>query len=299
MGARSGVHVIHRVHIAAALGLGLCLGLAGCAFQPGGAAGEIDGNGGDDDDQADGTSADAPVVTDGRPVDAPIAVIDAPVDAMVPEGGLVRVATLTAAGALDGVADELGGSMRYPLDLATPGHRDFVTGYQPSMRAELRAGQDATYLYLFVEVFEAEPHSGDSMSTWQNDAVTFYLDTNNDRAGAYGNDDHEIIIDYRPTYGIYPTTNGVVDPTIEAVRLNTADGFTIEARMLKSGLGSLLGGRVGFGWGIYDDDGGGNAEAYGLWYERPAPRCATCCTGEAHAEAWCDTTMLGQLAFSP
>jgi hypothetical protein len=288
MGARSGVHVIQRVHIAIALGLSA----SACAFQPGGAGSEVDA---DIITPSDGASIDAPVPTDGRPpIDARIdAAIDAPSDE-----GLVRSVALTGGGNLDGEPLEYSSSQLYSLDMGGAGHRDLAAGYTPSMRAELRAGHDATYLYLFVEVIEVEPHQGDSASTWQNDAVTFYFDTNNDRSGAYGADDHEVIIDYRPTYGIYPTTNGV-DPTLDAVRLNTAAGFTIEARFPRNALGSVPpGGRMGFSWGIYDDDGGGNAEGYGLWYERPGMRCATCCTGESHAEAWCDTTMLGELGFN-
>ena len=144
---------------------------------------------------------------------------------------------------------------------------------------------------------EAGTHSGDSASTWENDAVTFYFDTNDDRSGTFGADDHEVIIDVRPVYGIYPSTNGA-DPVMEAVRLDTTAGFSIEARFTKASLGTPSNGRIGFTWGVYDDDAGGTAEGYGLWYERPAPRCATCCDDETHAEAWCDTTLLGELQFN-
>lgn len=271
--------------------LGLAAGLAACAFQPGGAAElAVDG---DVVIAVDGAATDAAAPTiDGRGPDG--ATIS--VDAATPTEGVIRVAPLTAAGVVDGVGDELGSSLRYPLDLGGGGHRDLAAGYVPSMRAELRAGQDATYLYLLVEVTEAGTHFGDSASTWENDAVTFYFDTNDDRSGTFGADDHEVIIDVRPVYAIYPSTNGA-DPVMEAVRLDTTAGFSIEARFTKASLGNGANGRLGFSWGVYDDDAGGNAEGYGLWYELPATRCATCCLGEAHAEAWCDTTLLGELAF--
>lgn len=282
----------HRVVI-------LSLAFAGCAFEPTGA-----GPAGDPDAPAidvDGPASDGPAI-DGSAIDAPmidgpVITVDAAIDAPSVEAGVVRVAAASAQGAVDGMDGEYASATVYAMDLGGAGHRDFLTGYVPSMRAELRAAQDAAYLYLLVEVVESGMHYGDSAETWQNDAVTFYFDTNNDRSGAYGNDDHEIIVDFFPRYAIYPTDNGVANPTIEAVRLDTAEGFTVEARILKSTLG-LPSARKGFGWGLYDDDGGGNADAYGLWYERPAQRCATCCTGEDHAEAWCDTTLLGEIQFN-
>lgn len=279
-----------RVYLALVLGMAL----VACGFNPSGGTGDPDG----DVNDPDGPAIDAAVTDGALPIDAAVPT-DGRVDAMQPPvAGLVISAPMSDSGALDGNGNEFAASTRYPLDLAMPGHRDFDQGYQPSMRAELRAAHNATHLYLIVDVVEAGGHSGDSSDTWQNDAVTFFFDTNDDRSGAYGGDDHEIIIDFRPMFGIFPTTNGA-DPMLEAVRLDTAAGFTVEARIVRTSLGQLPGtGRYGFGWGIYDDDGGGNAEAFGLWYERPATRCAACCAGENHAEPWCDTTMLGQIAFS-
>lgn len=281
--------MIQRVQLALALAA-----LAGCDFNPSGGTADPDG----DVLDPDGPAIDATVIDGSPPIDAPMPIdgrIDAP---MPPVAGLVISSPLTDSGALDGIANEFAASVPYRLDLSMPGHRDFVTGYQPSMRADLRAAHSATHLYLIVDVTEPGGHSGDSADTWQNDAVTFFFDTNDDRAGAYGADDHEIIVDFRPMFAIFPTNNGA-DPMFEAVRLDTTAGFTVEARIVRSSLGQLpASGRYGFGWGVYDDDGGGNAEAFGLWYERPATRCATCCTGETHAEPWCDTTLLGQLQFS-
>lgn len=265
----------------------LALGLGACGFQPGGAPAEpgaVD---------AATTGDDAAPAIDGRAIDAPAVPIDAPSDE-----GVVRAAPLTAAADLDGVATELGGSTVYSLDLASAAQVELAAGYTPSMRATLRAGHDAQYLYLFFEVIEAKPHQGDSSSTWENDAITFYLDGADDRGGAYGGDDHEVIIDYRPVYGIYPSTNGA-DPTLEAVRLPTDEGFTVEVRLPRAELGTQpSAGRIGFAWGVIDDDGGGAADGYGLWYARTAPRCVDCCAGEARAEAWCDTTLLGELVFN-
>ncbi len=264
--------------------LGCCLSAA-CAFQPGGVV---------DDSRLDAAAVtdDAPAASiDARVIDAPAV----PTDAAVSEG-VIRAAALTAAPLLDGVATELAASTRYAMDLATAANTEFVAGYTPSMSAGLRVGHDATHLHLLFDVIEAKPHSGDSTSTWENDAITFYIDSADDRAGAYGADDHEVIIDYRPVYGIYPATNGA-DPTIQSVRLPTAEGFTVEIRIAKATLGATLGARIGFAWGVIDDDGGGNADGYGLAYVRPAPRCASCCTAFSRAEAWCDTTMLGEIAL--
>lgn len=285
--------VNHRVAIVIVCGV-----LAGCAFEPTGGAGDPDAPGGDDDAAL---AVDAPgidgAVIDAPAIDAPLPV-DAAIDAPGPVAGVVRLAPLSGQGApADGVATEYASSTRYTMDLAGPGHRDTVTGYIPSMRAELRAAHDATHIYLFVEVFELGMQYGDSENTWQNDAITFYFDAANDRSGPIGNDDHEIIIDFRPRYGIYPSDNGA-DPMLDAFRIDTVDGFVVETRILKSSLGTPVNGRMGFGWGLYDDDAGGNADGYGLWYERPATRCATCCTNENHAEAWCDTTLLGEIQFN-
>jgi hypothetical protein len=266
----------------------IALGFAACSFSPTGAV--------DDGVDAAVTGDDAANVA----IDAPRAV-DAPVktiDAALPEPGAIYAAPLTAAPNLDGLATELASSTRYAMDLATAMNPDMASGYTPSMSAGLRAGYDATHLHLLFDVVEAKPHQGDSANTWENDAITFYVDGADDRAGTYGADDHEVIIDYRPQYGIYPTTNGTVDPTIEAVRLPTDAGFTVELRIPRASLGSANASRIGFAWGVYDDDGGGTADGYGLYWMRQAPRCATCCSGEARAQAWCDTTLLGELVFN-
>jgi hypothetical protein len=264
--------------------------LAACSFSPTGAV--------DDGVDAAVTGDDAAnVAIDARPgpgIDAPATSIDA----ALPEPGAIYAAPLTATPVLDGLATELAGSTRYAMDLASAANPVLAAGYTPSMSAGLRAGYDATHLHLLFDVIEAGPHQGDSANTWDNDAITFYLDGADDRAGAYGTDDHEVIIDYRPQYGVYPTTNGTVDPTIEAVRLPTDAGFTVEVRIPRASLGNGSASRIGFAWGVYDDDDGGTAEGYGLYWMRQAPRCATCCTGEARAQAWCDTTLLGELVFN-
>lgn len=262
--------------------------IAGCAFQPGGAA---DGVGGDVD--AATASEDAPATTiDARTIDAPAVPVDA-----APEEGVIRAMPLGGAPDLDGMATELAGSPRYTLDLASAANADLVAGYTPSMTAGLRAGYDATHVHLFFDVAEAKPHQSDSTNTWDNDAITFYIDGANDRAGAYGADDHEVIIDYRPVYGIYPSTNGA-DPVIDAVRLPTTEGFTVEVRIPRASIGDGNATRFGFSWGVFDDDDGGAYDGYGLWWARQAPRCATCCTAETRAQAWCDTTLLGELEFN-
>jgi hypothetical protein len=84
---------------------------------------------------------------------------------------------------------------------------------------------------------------------------------------------------------------------IDAVRLPTTEGFTVEVRIPRTAFAPGAT-RIGFAWGVYDDDGGGTAEGYGLQWMRQAPRCATCCTAETHAQAWCDTTLLGELVFN-
>lgn len=262
--------------------------VAACSFTPSGVAG-------------DGTDAAATEDAANAAIDARPTTIDAPatmIDAALPEEGVIRAVPLSGAPMLDGLALELAGSTRYAMDLATAMNPDMASGYTPSMAAGLRAGYDATHLYLLFDVAEAKPHQGDSSNTWENDAITFYIDGADDRAGTYGADDHEIIIDYRPVYGIYPTTNGTVDPTIEAVRLPTTEGFTVEVRIPRASFGNGSASRIGFAWGVYDDDGGGTAEGYGLHWMRQAPRCASCCTGETRAQAWCDTTLLGELVFN-
>jgi hypothetical protein len=274
------------------LGLGLGLSLVGaCAFQPGGAAdGVADGVA----DAASAGNVDAAVSSpsDARVFDAPAVPVDA-----APEEGVLRATALSGTPILDGMPTELAGATRYTMDLASSMNAEMVAGYTPSMTAGLRAGYDATHVHLFFDVAEAKPHQGDSANTWENDAITFYIDGAGDRAGAYGPDDHEIIIDYRPVYGIYPSTNGT-DPVIEAVRLPTTEGFTVEVRIPRASIGAAQSSRIGFAWGIYDDDGGGAAEGYGLHWMRQAPRCASCCTSETRAQAWCDTTLLGELVFN-
>lgn len=269
-----------------AIGLVTVTSLGACAFQPNGAAGVGDGV-----DAAAGDDAAVSTTDGARLVDAPAVSVDA-----APEEGVLRAVPLSGTPDLDGMADELAGATRYAMDLSSAMNPEMANGYTPSMSAGLRAGYDATHLHLLFDVAEAKPHQADSANTWENDAITFYLDGAGDRSGTYGADDHEVIIDYRPVYGIYPSTNGT-DPVLDAVRLPTTEGFTVEVRIPRSAFAPNAT-RIGFAWGVYDDDGGGAAEGYGMQWMRQAPRCATCCTSETHAQAWCDTTLLGELVFN-
>ena len=161
---------------------------------------------------------------------------------------------------------------------------------------KVAAVHDASYLYLMVEVEDADLFSevaigGGNLGDRVEDGVEIYFDTANDRVGAWGDDDR---FAYFQLDGTGAVTTGFA---IEAGLSATPAGYAIEYRIPKTMLGSAS--DIGFNLTVFDDDDGGNLESFTIMHQPVVPTCANCCGGEADAEPWCDTTRLGQLTFVP
>lgn len=236
------------------------------------------------------TTVDARVVTtaDARP----------PSDAAPPPPtpGVVHATWTNQPPTIDGQGTEYQAATPYSFDIADGVITDFLTGYTASQVSTFRILHDAANLYVFVHVVDDAVQT-DSTQNYDDDSVNLYLDVANDRSGAYGDDDHELIISADATWWDFGPATTL--PDLTAARELVPGGWNIEFRLSKTGLFATVGSAIGFDFGLNDDDDGQGYDGYGLWYEKAGPRCADCCTGWSTAQAWCDTTMLGQLMLDP
>ncbi len=292
--------------------VGVAMG-AGCSVR----ANSDDASDGTDvlDDVLDGTD-DLPPPIDAA-VTSPIdATVELPIDAaLAPDAtpadppGLFR-AVPTATGANpspDGDDEEYANSPSYQIVLNdAAGNFIDVPNYAPSMVATVRAAYTTTYLSFFFDVVDSQLVNN-SGNAYYDDAVTLYFDADGDNDGPWSIADREIIIDYGETVEVYNDDQGDISgPTIGKKVQRTDAGFTVEVRLKRSAsffpAGQLS---LGFNTGLYDDDGAPVGtyfpNAYGLWFEGPAPRCADCCPEPpwTRPEAWCDSTFNGTLVLDP
>lgn len=268
----------------------LASALAGCSFNGAG----LTGGGPDPVDARPGTTIDGRVVT------TPDAALTSP-DAMPPPPpmpGVVHATWTDHPPTIDGQGGEYtsAGAPTYRFDIADGAITDFLTGYTPSQVAQFQVLHDADNIYLFAHVIDDAVQT-DSQQTYDDDSINLYLDVKNDRSGAYATDDHELIVSADATWWDYGPATAL--PDLTAARALTSTGWNVELRLSKTGLNATVGSAIGFDFGLNDDDDGMGYDGYGLWFERPGQRCADCCTGWSSAQAWCDTTMLGQLIFDP
>ncbi len=245
------------------------------------------------------------------PVDAPIASsIDAavaitpdarpPSDAAPPPPmpGVVHAKWTNQPPTIDGQGGDFqaAGAIPYGFDIADGVVTDFLGGYTASQDSTFQILHDAANIYVFARVID-DSVQVDSQQTYDDDSVNLYLDVANDRSGAYGDDDHELIVAADASWWDFGPATSL--PTVTAARVLTSTGWNVEFRIAKTGLFAPVGNAIGFDFALNDDDDGQGYDGYGLWYEKAGPRCADCCTGWSTAQAWCDTTMLGQLLLDP
>ncbi|HNS16638.1 MAG TPA: sugar-binding protein [Bacteroidales bacterium] len=112
---------------------------------------------------------------------------------------------------------------------------------------------DNTSFYIGARVTdETVEGSGDP---WENDAIEFFLDGNNDKDGAYDTDfDTHMILDALNQSSLWIKTNGVPVTDYEASWISTELGYNVELRFGWSNIGFAPGkGRV-IGWSLGNDD---------------------------------------------
>lgn len=150
---------------------------------------------------------------------------------------------------------------------------------------------DATSLYLGVQVVDAVVEG--SGNPWDNDAVEYYIDGNNDKDGTYDGDfDTQLIQDFLSNStadtSLWIKADGVqlTPDQWTAKWLATDDGYNVELRLSWSGFSFAPGrGRViGFSLGNNDSDLGLGRDYQTVWYG----------TGDN----WNNTGLLGDLQLA-
>jgi hypothetical protein len=155
---------------------------------------------------------------------------------------------------------------------------------------------DDDKLYFFFEVAD-DLLVNDSENIYNDDSIEIYIDGLNDSSGPYADDDHWILVGANADYRSLGPTNIEILGSINT----TAIGYNIEISIDRSAIGAGTAGELGFNIGLNDDDGAGNTgvDAYGLWFLPDTNSCTSCCNNSADNYAWCDTTRLGRLQFTP
>lgn len=260
---------------------------AGCSFDPRAAGG---GGGGGDGD-GDGSGADS---GPSRP-DGAVARPDAAApDAQPPTTGLLTCSRTQVPPALDGAPMGPWEDATFIRFAASDGElvSDVHPNYAFDAAVSLACLHDDENVYFFADVEDSQVVV-DSLSLREDDAVVIFLDGSGDRGGAYGEDDHALVVgaeaetwDYGP---------GDLIPTGEVIGSDT--GYRIEIALDKVAIASQLPGELGFNLALIDDDGKGNddRDVFALRHVPHPPACERCCDGQA--EPWCDTSQLGGLAL--
>lgn len=264
--------------------------LGGCRFDGGGLAGDdFDAQVGDDD-------VAAPDADPGRP-DAGDTAPDANV---APTPGELVAPDATGTVTLDAIDTEFDAAGAQPITFAIQNGALYETQsvqYTASSVVTLRAIHDSTAIYFFVEVTDSIVEV-DSTEVWNDDGIALYLDAAGDAAGAFGADDHDLVVRADGMWDDFGPVGTAADLTGAVLQGNGT--FTIEVKVTKSSLGTTVGDSMGFDLGLTDDDGWSSSVTYdydasSLWFKSPRPECAGCCLTEATNQPWCDTTMFGTL----
>ena len=211
-------------------------------------------------------------------------------------------ATSLAVATIDGVAsdtawDDAGATVAF--DAATSNLRSEVPDYQPPTSVAFRCLHTSNTLYMFFDVLDGSGASSgaiftDATDPRSNDALAIFFDGGGDRSGAYGADDHWLVVD-------------VAEKFVQSDEMAFLAGVTAEAHSvwrleLAVGLDSIAPAGVrsdviGFDVAIHDEDGfaGGSPDLMAVW-RAEVDACLDCCAEEQPAPT-CDTSQFGTLAL--
>lgn len=131
--------------------------------------------------------------------------------------------------------------------------------------AHLITGWEEDYLYFGVRVFD-DVLISDSSDVWRDDGIEIGLDGLNDHVG-WGPDDHQFTL----TVDGRLTDYGLPSPDVQAATAVLTDGWSLEMQIPVHvlGVGPLEQGmRLGFTFGLHDDDDGGDWDSYMIWEGR-------------------------------
>lgn len=125
---------------------------------------------------------------------------------------------------------------------------------------------DDTYLYVMADVKD-ESKKNDSQNSYEDDAVEFYIDVNNDKATSYGTNDFQYTFGWNDgtSVGVLPAGASTTNITYKVV--NTTNGYLVEGRIPWSTIkGTPKADQlIGIDFMINDDDDGSGRDAKLSW----------------------------------
>lgn len=205
-------------------------------------------------------------------------------DTLAGVGGIAMANYLENPGTIDGDLSEY--SLDYDSEIMNP-----ETATNNNVVA-WGAAWDRDYMYVGVQVTDAVVEWNNVDSPWENDAIEFYIDGNNDKDGQYDADfDTQLIMDVNEETGLWIKADGVQPDSTqyEAIFLPTDDGYNVEVKMMWDVFSFAPGKNrtIGFSLGNNDSDNAVGRDYQTLWY--------------GDGTNWSDTKMLGnmQLAGGP
>ncbi len=126
---------------------------------------------------------------------------------------------------------------------------------------------DQNNLYLLVDVSD-DMLKNDSTDDYQDDAIEIYIDADNSKSTAYGENDYQFIFAWDKTSpqmqeGKHNRTEGV-----QFAMVTTDTGYRMEAKFPWSTLGTKLSGGTSIGLEVQvdDDDDGGDRDSKIIWF---------------------------------
>ena len=123
---------------------------------------------------------------------------------------------------------------------------------------------DSLYLYVAVKVTDANKFN-DSSNPWDDDAVEFYIDADNNGGTSYGVNDRQIMKEWNSS-SVWEKTNKTSGLT--HAWANITGGYAIEMRVAWSNMAIVNpapGFRIGFDIACDDDDNGSARESQRMW----------------------------------
>ena len=180
---------------------------------------------------------------------------------VVPDEGIALSTYTTSTPTIDGNLSEY--DLKYNSDIMAVGtgpNNNTVTW------GSLWDGQN---MYIGIKVIDGVVEATNAGSPWENDAIEFYIDGNNDKDGAYDPDfDTQLIKDVQADTGIWVKADGVPVPDVETMMTLTDNGYNIELRLGWDNFSFAPGrGRV-IGWSLSnnDSDNGTGRDYQTTWY---------------------------------
>lgn len=166
-------------------------------------------------------------------------------EAVVPDEGIALSNYTDTPATIDGDLSEY--SLDYDCEIQT------TTGQTNNNEVTWGSRWDKNNLYVGVKVVDGAIIVA-SVNPWENDAIEFYVDGNNDKDGTYDADyDTQLIMDVDTT-GLWIKADGVQIEDYEAVLVETSDGYNVEMRLSWADFGFAPGrGRV-MGWSLGNND---------------------------------------------